>query len=178
MNEPTAPPLPPQPRKSRRWPWIVGMLATFVLGLGLGSVAGDSEDDPVASPAVDATTESEPEAAVEEEAEPEPDPEPEPEFYEPTADDFALAIKELERQCFGSAGCNVTFRIELTSLYTGQLDPSKTYELTYEIEGGEDPLLNTLELTGEEYLTDSEERIGTASSDAELSAVVTDVSEY
>jgi hypothetical protein len=85
-------------------------------------------------------------------------------------------VKTLEKQCFGSAGCNVTFRIEVG--YNGlPLDPATTYEVTYEVTGGEDPLINTLEVTGENASVPQEETLGTASSDAELVATVTDVSE-
>jgi hypothetical protein len=48
---------------------------------------------------------------------------------------------------FGSAGCDVDFRIEVG--YDGPpLDPSVTYELAYEVKGGEEPLINTLTIEG------------------------------
>jgi hypothetical protein len=44
----------------------------------------------------------------------------------------------------------VTFTVDLA--YAGPvLDPAKTYELRYEVVGAEDPLLSTLEITGDEY---------------------------
>jgi hypothetical protein len=57
----------------------------------------------------------------------------------------------------------------------GPLNPDKAYELTYKIRGGEDPLTNALEITGDYYSTDQEDFIGTSSSSAKLTAVVTDV---
>jgi hypothetical protein len=72
----------------------------------------------------------------------------------------------------------VTFRVDLTYLGWEDLDPNVTYELTYEIQGGEDVLINTLEVTGDEYSRDESEQMGTASSDDELTAVVIDVTEY
>jgi hypothetical protein len=84
----------------------------------------------------------------------------------------------LTKECFGSAGCNITFRVRLAYDDTaGQLDPDKTYELTYKIRGGEDPLTNTLEITGDNYSTDQEELISTPSSSTKVTAVVTDVEE-
>jgi hypothetical protein len=100
--------------------------------------------------------------------------------YVPTADDFMLTVKILEQECFGSAGCNVRFRVELTHLggpNYEDLDAAGRYELTYEIEGGEDPYINTLEITGDEYSQDDRQRISTESSDFELTAVVLDVTD-
>lgn len=175
MSEPTpAEPVPTPPTPKRRgWPWIVGIVAvllSFGLGLGIGLSAVDESvtaDSPVAT--------AEP-ADDEPAPKPKSEPAPEPEFYEPTVADYVLTIKELEKQCFGSAGCNISFRVEVTTLYTETVDPNATYELTYEVQGGDDPLLNTLTLTGDQYETDESEFIGTASSDAKLTAVVTSVS--
>jgi len=100
---------------------------------------------------------------------------PKASFYQPQPADFVLTAKVLEKSCFGSAGCNVQYRIEVT--YNGApLDPSKTYEVTYEVNGGEDPEINTLEVTGTKYSADDRESIGTKSSKTELTVTVTSVS--
>jgi hypothetical protein len=94
---------------------------------------------------------------------------PEPSFYEPDIDDFALTVNVLEQKCYGSAGCNVTFRVELA--YGGlELDPSQRYELTYEILGGDDPQIRTMEGKGDSYTSRDEDRIGTPASDSVLTA--------
>lgn len=167
-------------RRARRWPWIVGVVVAFVAGVGAGSI-GQGDDVGSAAATSSAPSEEEP---VEETTEPEPEPEPEPEsesepeYDEPTADSFELSVKTLQKKCFGSAGCNVTFRIEVAATDPMMsLDPSKTYELTYEIEGSEDPYINTLTIQGDGYEVDSEEFVSTAS-DVELEAVVTVVSEF
>lgn len=99
-----------------------------------------------------------------------------PVYPEPAKADFELTVKTLSKECFGSAGCNITFRVKLA--YGGPaLDPSKTYELTYEIRGGEDPMINTMEVTGDSYTASQEESISTNSSRAKLRAVVSDISE-
>ena len=96
--------------------------------------------------------------------------------YKPTPTDFTLTVKILEKKCYGSAGCNVTFRIELA--YSGPpLDAGRTYELTYEVAGVEDSYVNTLLVTGTQYRTDDRELVSTKSSKAELKATVTAVAE-
>jgi hypothetical protein len=96
--------------------------------------------------------------------------------YTPTKSDFKLNIKVLSKQCFGSAGCHITYRIDVT--YTGvELDPYKTYEVTYEVKGAEDPIVNTLEVTGDSASVQQEEMASTRRSADKLTAVVTSVSE-
>ncbi|MFG1867001.1 hypothetical protein [Micromonospora arborensis] len=99
-----------------------------------------------------------------------------PAYDTPTKGDFKLAVKTLRKQCFGSAGCNITYRIDVT--YTGDgLDPSDSYEVTYEVRGAEDPIINTFEVTGDSASVQQEETASTKRSGDKLSAVVTDVSE-
>ena len=43
--------------------------------------------------------------------------------------------QRVEQECFGSAGCNVRFRVELAYLHHEPLDPTGTCEVTYETEG-------------------------------------------
>ncbi|MGW5580225.1 hypothetical protein [Micromonospora chokoriensis] len=101
---------------------------------------------------------------------------PAPVYDTPTKGDFKLQVKTLRKQCFGSAGCNITYRIDVT--YTGDgLDPSRTYEVTYEVKGAEDPIINTFEVTGDSASVQQEETASTKRSSDKLSAVVTDVSE-
>jgi hypothetical protein len=175
MSETTPTPVPQPPtKKSRRWPWIlVAVVALFAaVGLGAALGGGGTTETPSTSTSQESTADP-----VEEEVEPEPAPEPE--YYEPTKRDFELTVKTLGKECFGSAGCNIEFRIEVTQDFTQQLDPLKTYEVTYEVRGTEDsPYINTLEVTGDEYYTDEYELAGTTTSGAKLTAVVTDVTEY
>ena len=168
---------PTEPQTKRRWllPTLVGVGA-FVLGVGVGVVGSEGETDtPPPATAVNGGVTA---SAAAEAPSPEPPPPPPPEPYQPTPADYALTIKTLEKQCFGSAGCNVTFRIELAYVGLESPDPTSTYELTYEVQGGEDPLINTLTVTGDQYSTDESEFISTSSSDAELVAVVMDVTEF
>lgn len=98
--------------------------------------------------------------------------------YTPTVRDFKVAVKVTEKDCFGSAGCLVTYTINLA--YTGAetLDPSTSYDVTYEVRGPEDgPSIDTLTVTGGEYDVPSDNTVTTPSSATKLTAVVTDVSE-
>lgn len=172
----------PAPTRRRNWPLVLVLVALVAAAFGLGVVVGaetGGDDDPgigeTAGTGVGpGAHQTEPADPVVDE--PTPEPEPEPVGYEPAADDFTLNIVELEKSCFGSAGCNVTYRIEVG--YDGEpLDPDVTYEVTYEIEGGDDIKINTLTVIGDQYMTDESEFIGTPSSGADLVAVVTRVSE-
>lgn len=166
------PPVSAAPSSPRRWPWIAGIIAAFILGVGVGAAGGSGDSEPTAAGLRStATVTAQPNSTAE-------PVETEPTYRDPTEDDFELSVKTLEKECFGSAGCNVTFRIEVAFAGdSSDLDPSKTYEVTYEIRGGEDPLINTLTVSGDEYQVDDNEFISTASSGAKLKAVVTDVSE-
>lgn len=95
--------------------------------------------------------------------------------HTPTKADFILKVKVTEKKCFGSAGCNITYHIDMT--YNGAaLDPSDTWLITYQVAGVEDgPAINTLELTGDEYSYDKSELGQTSSSSKKLTAKVTDI---
>lgn len=102
------------------------------------------------------------------------EPEPHPDTFVPNADNFILDIRTTEKQCFGTAGCNVQFRVELG--YDGpSLDPAVTYEVTYAVTGGDGELISTLTVNGDQYSA-SDQFVSTSSEDAELKALVTDVS--
>ncbi|SCG53841.1 hypothetical protein GA0070609_2878 [Micromonospora echinaurantiaca] len=99
-------------------------------------------------------------------------------YETPTKSDFKLKVKVLKKQCFGSAGCNITYRIGVTYTGDGDLDPSKTYEVTYQVKGAEDPIINTFEVTGDSASVQEEEMASTKRSSDKLTAVVTDVCEF
>ncbi|WP_370945112.1 hypothetical protein AB5J62_39345 [Amycolatopsis sp. cg5] len=85
--------------------------------------------------------------------------------------DFTVTVKTLEKKCFGSAGCNVTYRIDPKT--TTPCFPSCT--VLYEIIGGEDVQNGSFTLTGTTARFDSQGMIQTKSSKAELKVKVTDV---
>ena len=146
----------------------VGIVA-FILGVAVGGTL--TAEDPTTTEPTQTAADPEPAAVAE------PEPEPEPQFDRPTKDDFKLKIRKVEENCFGSAGCNATLRVEVGLVGDVEFDPTRTYELRYRIIGGDDPLLATTEFTGRDY-TVNEHFIGTPSADAQLRAVVLSVSDF
>lgn len=102
-------------------------------------------------------------------------PAPKPSYHAPAASDFQLEIKILEKSCFGSAGCNITYRVDMVYRGAGPLNPNVTYEVTYEIRGAEDPKISTMTVTGDQYRREERDLVQTPSKNSVLTAVVTAV---
>lgn len=103
-------------------------------------------------------------------------------YVTPKAQYFTLTLSILRKQCFGSAGCNITFAIGDFAYTGGPIEPGSRWDVTYEVTGGEDPFIATFRITGGTgaTLTASElreERISTPSSASELVAKVTAIAE-
>src|SRR5687767_149644 len=75
-------------------------------------------------------------------------PAPRPSYHIPVAADFVLDVQVLKQSCFGSAGCNITYRVNMTYQGAGPLDPDVTYEVTYQIKGAQDAKIATITATG------------------------------
>lgn len=162
----------PAKKKAYR-PWM-GYAGALVVGLVLGSMMGSAAGDtptsaagPAPTVTVRATTTVEPEV-VETEA-------PPVEAAVPSTKDFEINIKILRKKCFGSAGCNVTYRIVPQYVGTAAL-PEGTVEVTYTVKGAEDPITNTFTIEDDQASFDSEEMANTTSSGKKLTAAATDVS--
>ncbi|WP_426568120.1 hypothetical protein [Streptomyces canus] len=101
----------------------------------------------------------------------------EPTYAALTPADFTMDLRTTERQCFGSAGCNIT--VEPTLSYVGDwngVDPDAVYEITYEIRGDESgPVIETAELSDETTLNYTPTSISTASSKTKVTVTITDV---
>lgn len=179
MTDLTPPPMPDfpppaPPKKTRANAIIIGAAAAViaaVIGTGIVVVQSggdDSKPGTAASSTAAADGAATPDIAA---------PDPEPVFDEIDADSFTIDLRTTERQCFGSAGCNVTVEPDLTYLGdTEGIDPDAVYEITYEIRGDESgPVIETAELTDRTSLNYSESMISTASSGTKLSVEITDV---
>lgn len=105
----------------------------------------------------------------------EPPPPPSPAKYTPVPTDFELTVKITEKQCFGSAGCSLSFRVD--AAYGGlPLDEGDSWLITYTITGGEDgPQINSFRLQGSTVTQDSEEFMSTNSTKVVPKAAVTSV---
>lgn len=173
------PPWAPQPpkKKNRALPWILGIVGGIVglcmiLGV-IGAIAGgdSTKTNGSGKPLTTATT-----AAEDAATEAAPAATTPKSSQKPKAADFKLTAKVTKKDCFGSAGCNVEFRVACT--YSGPpLDDSTTWLVTYEINGVDDaPEVGSLELTGDTFSSE-EESVGTPSSKSKITLKVTDVEE-
>jgi hypothetical protein len=171
---------PPSVRQPRLWKGRQVLLlalgvgaACLILGIALGTtVAGLDDEVGTTGPGAAATTRPPVTAASEEPA----TTEPASAYPEPKLSDFTLKLVELKREKFGSAGANVTYKIEAG--WGPTYDPDKNYQLIYEVRGGEDgPVRNYLEVTGDEYRTEDEQTISTANVDGKLTVKAVDIDE-
>lgn len=142
-------------------------LAAIAIGCGMGDGTGIPSGRPMNTNAAGGAPAAQTTAA----------PPPAIQYGTPTVKDFKLTVKILRKQCFGSAGCNVNYRIEVAYVGSKTLDPAKTYEVTYEVKGAEDTAINTFTVTGDHAQVREEEFASTSRSSATLTAVVTAITE-
>lgn len=92
--------------------------------------------------------------------------------------DFTIGIKIREKQCFGSAGCNITYRINPSYTGTEPLPDTGVIEISYTVTGDESgPIQNTFTIDGEGAARfDKEESASTKANSVKLKAKATDVS--
>lgn len=158
----------PSPRTVPWWTLpLVGVLGLVLGGgIGFGASAGSptasSPTTTKAAPTTARTTAPPPPAAA--------DPEP----YLPSPDEFKLAIKVTEKECFGSAGCLIDYHVELT--YDGiQPDAGHEYLVTYEVRGVKDgPQINSITVSDGKYSYE-DESAQIPSTSTKLTVKVTDV---
>lgn len=178
MSQPTPPmpdfPPPTAPKKSRTNAIIIGAAVAIIAAIiGTGVVVVQTRDDskPTAAAETSAPAEDLAAPAVEETEDPEPS------YAELTPADFEMKLRTTRRQCFGSAGCNLTVEPDLTYTgLTGDIDPDAVYDITYEIKGDESgPVIATAELSNETNLNYRPSLITTVSSGTKVSVKITDV---
>lgn len=182
-SAPPPPPPPPPPRKRHWLRWTLISVGAFIaLIIGITAAAGGSHKtaQPGALPSNSiSTAPASPElpSAPDTSSQPATPAPAEAAYVTPKPADFTVTLKVLSKQCFGSAGCNVTFRPVLTQhIAKGLLDPAITYDLTYTVTGDESgPQINTLSVTGDQYEQPDEGMASTPSSGTVLSAQVTSV---
>jgi hypothetical protein len=168
------PEVPTPPSRHRTRALVIGSAAAVIAAIvttGAVVVRSTNDDDKPAGVAASSAPDADAVSPVME-------PDPEPTYAEVDADSFSIDLRTTARQCFGSAGCNVTVQPELTYLgSSGDLDPDAVYEITYEIHGDESgPVIQTAELTNQTSLSYRPSLISTASaSSTELSVEITDI---
>ncbi|QLQ16163.1 MAG: hypothetical protein HZY73_11430 [Micropruina sp.] len=99
----------------------------------------------------------------------------EPETYTPSKGDWEVTLKVLNKECFGSAGCNVKVRASLSYGGLEEVPQEGTVEVSFRIKGAEDPYESTFEVTEGGSYSPDEVMVSTRSSKAKLTAEVTDV---
>lgn len=170
---PDSPP-PVPPKKSRTNAVIIGSAAAVIAAVVATGIVVVQTTEDGSKPAAVATSTSEDTvtaAAAEEE--------PEPSYEVVDADSFTIELRTTKRQCFGSAGCNLTVEPEFTYLgVSGNVDPDAVYEITYEIRGDDSgPVISTAELSDQTSVNYTPSLISTASASTKVSVKITDVTE-
>lgn len=160
-----APPPPPPvqiARKTPRWVVAVAVLVGFViLGAAIGEAVGDDDGD---EPSRRVTTTRREATSTTSRS-----------LADPKPEEFTIGVVVTEKECFGSAGCIVTYDIDLNYLGPG-LDPDGQWTLIYEVVGGEQQRIGSLTLRGDGQITyDGQESIDTVSEGDVLTARVTTV---
>jgi hypothetical protein len=177
----TYPPPPPYvpPKKKRHTIRTIAIVAGALIVLGaVAGALGSSDSKKAAAPVThspsalaSSTTSAAPVVqppAVEE---------PSPAYITPTKADFAIKLKILSKECFGSAGCVVSYRPQLVENFIdGSTDPSVTYDVSYTVLGGQDGAISdTIYATGDQYEEPMDGTAQTVSSGVKLTAKVTAV---
>lgn len=146
-------------RRPPRWalPAAAGALGLCIGFIGGAQVAGPRPAPaPAASVAATAPASASPAAG-----------------YTPAPTDFDLAVAIKKQECFGTAGCAVTYQVAVT--YNGlALDPGQTFEVTYSVDGLAQPAVNTFTVTGTDASVPKDET-GQTEGPASLTATVTGV---
>lgn len=180
------PPYPPPPTGPGKRSWfarhkvLTGLLALVallvVLG-GIGAAIGGQDPDPAGSKPITAATSSATSTPAATQETTPPPPPPVNSYGEPKASDFTLSVRTTSKECFGEAGCIVEYKV--TAKYDGpELDPSKSYDVTYHVSGPEDGGQDdTFTVTGDSYELPLEQSAQTPSSGTRLRVKVTGVSE-
>lgn len=164
------------PKRRKPWPWIIGGVVALGLlccgGIGVAAaLGGDPETKPGIGEVAADTKPTTPKVTT-------APPPTTARYATPKPADFKLVVKTLKKECFGSAGCLVTYRVDPTYVGDSELDPDKTYRVTYEVRGVEDgPAVNNFELTGDTASMEAEELAQTPSTKAKLTAKATEVIE-
>ncbi|MFI9248237.1 hypothetical protein ACIGXF_38070 [Streptomyces sp. NPDC053086] len=164
-----SPPPPLTPKKSRTNLVIIGSaVAVIAAVVATGVVVVQASDDDSKPAAVETPAEEVTSAASDD---------PEPRYAEITVNSFTIKLRTTKRQCFGSAGCNMTLEPSLTYLGdSASIDPDAVYEITYELHGDESgPVIETAELSSRTSLNYTPSSISTASAGTKVSVEITDV---
>jgi hypothetical protein len=168
---------PPASAKKRRlWPILFAAIGLFILiatiiGIALGAQSGTPRTStPTGSNAEDQQRQLDETPAAE------PTTEPPTTGRAITAADMTLTLKTTEKQCFGSAGCNLTVEVRAKRKPgVPEPNPDETWQVTYQITGDEaGPIIGSFEITDGKYDI-NEENLSTRSSKTKVTVKVISV---
>jgi hypothetical protein len=171
--QPLPPPIhrAPRPKKFGWLAMIIAVVGSF--GIGAAVVALGSTDTTGTPAGTTTVTETAPNGEPTDET----TEEPTTATFIPRRTDFKIEIKILEKNCFGSGGCSVAYRIKPRYVGTQELPDEGTIEVSYRVTGDESgPRLNTFEMVAGHAEFDTEEFAGIPSSGTVLKAKVIEVS--
>lgn len=173
---PTAVPTDPSTSATRKRKWklptAIGV-STFLLGLMIGG-GGSSAAPSTAATTTETLTVTAAAETVTETVTVEPQA-PAPDAFTPNAKDVKLTLKQQEKTCYGSAGCNITTQVRLAVDFS-KFPKEGGLTIYYKITGGEDPIEGTLVADLSDGTYDKEtELISTASKSKKLAIKVTDI---
>jgi hypothetical protein len=152
-------PTPPAPKRRSSRAIFVGVLVLIAAVVGAFVLVGRNPSTPQATIAPPPLAEGNAIAATGE--------------VKPAITDFKLTPKVIDRECFGSASCNVTLRVDME--LKKMPAPGTTWLVVYEIHGVKDgPLVGSLTLTGTQYEA-SEQDVQTTSAKSKLTVKVVSV---
>jgi hypothetical protein len=184
-QQPPQPPQvpPPQPTKPKRFGWptvIIASVVSWLIGVVMIMMvlpANDNSLPTVTTSASEQASDTGTEAGSEPTDAGQPTETATAGVHAPTAGDFEVSIKILSKQCFGSAGCNISYRPKIAADKSA-LPDSGTVEVSYRITGGEGPILGTFLITlgdSPQVEGQDEESTETSSSGSTLKIKITDV---
>jgi hypothetical protein len=173
------PPPPPPPKKSRKGLYIVLALViglTFIVLAACFAAVGSAVNDAAKTTGVQGVAGESPLPA-----DPcggglcEDSPKTPPKGGDLVAASVKLTPQVTDKQCFGSAGCNVTLKVKLA--YDGPaLDADKSWMVTYQLNGDESgPIVGSFTVNGDRTYEINEEAISTKSSKTKITLKVTGV---
>lgn len=96
-------------------------------------------------------------------------------FALPDPGDFVIQIIELERNCFGSAGCNVQYSVSPSYIGPGVIPDDAKFKVLYQINGAESPKTGYMTVRDGGFYGDEEGYVSTPSGGQALTATVTQV---
>lgn len=162
---------------------IVAAVGGLIVGTGLGATAQPEgapapavtvTATPAPAPTITVTPAPAPTVTVTKTAA--PPPPPKVTTFDGKPEDFVVTLTLTEQKCFGSAGCNVNYRVETpTYIGTAPLPTSGTIEVTYKVLGAEDPIMESFTVTGGQVRWSETGYASTQNADVELTAEVTAV---